>query len=126
LRSLRWQKKIGSFSEDTCELLAAFASQSAVALTKARLYQQLEQQSIELAEAVRHKSEFQASMLHELRTALNAVIGCSEVLLRLMFGELNDRQEEYLNDIHAAGRDLLALLGDILDVVEDRGRSQGA
>ncbi|WP_246070035.1 response regulator [Humibacillus xanthopallidus] len=106
----------GAFSEETCDLLSAFASQSAVALTNARLYQQLERQSRELAEASRHKSEFLASMSHELRTPLNAVIGFSEVLLERMFGELNDRQEDYLRDIHSAGRHLLALLGDILDL----------
>src|SRR4029453_15952073 len=94
----------------------AGGSQSAVALTNARLYQQLEQQSIELAEASRHKSEFLASMSHELRTPLNAVIGFSEVLLERMFGDLNERQEDYLKDIHAAGRHLLDLLGDILDL----------
>ena len=110
------RKSTGSFSDETCELLNAFASQSAVALTNARLYQQLEQQSVELADASRHKSEFLASMSHELRTPLNAVIGFSEVLLERMFGELNDRQEDYLKDIHAAGRHLLALLGDILDL----------
>ncbi|MEO7447629.1 MAG: response regulator, partial [Humibacillus sp.] len=106
----------GSFSEETCELLAAFASQSAVALTNARLYQELERRSAELAEASRHKSEFLASMSHELRTPLNAVIGFSEVLLERMFGELNERQEDYLQDIHSAGRHLLALLADILDL----------
>jgi signal transduction histidine kinase/CheY-like chemotaxis protein len=110
------RKSPGSFSTDTCELLATFANQSAVALTNARLYQQLEQQSAELAEASRHKSEFLASMSHELRTPLNAVIGFSEVLLERMFGDLNDRQEDYLRDIHSAGRHLLALLGDILDL----------
>jgi signal transduction histidine kinase/CheY-like chemotaxis protein len=110
------RKSTGSFSEETCELLAAFASQSAVALTNARLYQQLEQQSVELAKASRHKSEFLASMSHELRTPLNAVIGFSEVLLERMFGDLNERQEDYLQDILAAGRHLLALLGDILDL----------
>jgi signal transduction histidine kinase/CheY-like chemotaxis protein len=110
------RKSTGSFSDETCELLAAFASQSAVALTNARLYQQLEQQSVALAEASRHKSEFLASMSHELRTPLNAVIGFSEVLLERMFGDLNERQEDYLEDIHSAGRHLLALLGDILDL----------
>jgi signal transduction histidine kinase/DNA-binding response OmpR family regulator len=110
------RKSVGSFSLETCELLAAFASQSAVALTNARLYQQLERQSAELAAASRHKSEFLASMSHELRTPLNAVIGFSEVLLERMFGELNERQDDYLRDIHSAGRHLLALLGDILDL----------
>jgi signal transduction histidine kinase/CheY-like chemotaxis protein len=110
------RKRTGSFSGETCDLLDAFATQSAVALTNARLYQQLEQQSVELAEASMHKSEFLASMSHELRTPLNAVIGFSEVLLERMFGDLNERQEDYLKDIHAAGRHLLALLGDILDL----------
>jgi signal transduction histidine kinase/CheY-like chemotaxis protein len=110
------RKRTGSFSGETCDLLDTFASQSAVALTNARLYQQLELQSADLAEASRHKSEFLASMSHELRTPLNAVIGFSEVLLERMFGELNERQEDYLKDIHAAGRHLLAVLGDILDL----------
>ena len=55
-------------------------------------------------------------MSHELRTPLNAVIGFSEVLLERMFGELNDRQDEYLRDILGSGRHLLQLLNDILDL----------
>jgi signal transduction histidine kinase/DNA-binding response OmpR family regulator len=106
----------GHFSDETREILQAFASQSAIALTNARLYQQLEQQSRELAEASRHKSEFLASMSHELRTPLNAVIGFSEVLLERMFGDLNERQEDYLRDILSSGRHLLALLNDVLDL----------
>ena len=55
-------------------------------------------------------------MSHELRTPLNAVIGFSEVLLERMFGELNERQDEYLRDILSSGRHLLELLNDILDL----------
>jgi len=110
------RKMAGAFSDETCEMLSAFATQSAVALTNARLYQQLERQSVELAVASAHKSEFLASMSHELRTPLNAVIGFSEVLLERMFGELNERQEDYLQDILGSGRHLLALLNDILDL----------
>ncbi len=55
-------------------------------------------------------------MSHELRTPLNAVIGFSEVLLDRMFGELNERQEEYLRDIWNSGRHLLELLNEILDL----------
>lgn len=110
------RKQPGVFSDETCELLSSFASQSAIALTNARLYQQLERQSAELADASRHKSEFLASMSHELRTPLNAVIGFSEVLLERMFGELNERQADYLQDIHSAGRHLLALINDVLDL----------
>jgi signal transduction histidine kinase len=110
------RKTPGAFSDQTCEMLSAFASQSAVALTNARLYQQLERQSVELAKVSAHKSEFLASMSHELRTPLNAVIGFSEVLLERMFGELNERQEDYLQDILGSGKHLLALLNDILDL----------
>ncbi len=110
------RKQPGDFSDETCELLLAFASQSAIALTNARLHQELGRQSEALAEASQHKSEFLASMSHELRTPLNAVIGFSEVLLERMFGELNDRQADYLTDILGAGRHLLALLNDVLDL----------
>ncbi|MEO7270214.1 MAG: response regulator [Knoellia sp.] len=110
------RKTPGAFSDETCDLLEAFATQSAIALTNARIHRQLEVQSAELAEASRHKSEFLASMSHELRTPLNAVIGFSEVLLERMFGEINERQEDYLRDILSSGRHLLALLNDVLDL----------
>jgi signal transduction histidine kinase/DNA-binding response OmpR family regulator len=106
----------GGFSEETCDVLQTFASQSALAILNARLFQELERKSAELEIASRHKSEFLASMSHELRTPLNAVIGFSEVLLERMFGDLNERQEEYLRDIWGSGRHLLELLNDILDL----------
>jgi hypothetical protein len=55
-------------------------------------------------------------MSDELRTPLNAIIGFSEVLTERMFGELNDKQEEYLKDIYASGTHLLSLINDILDL----------
>jgi signal transduction histidine kinase len=55
-------------------------------------------------------------MSHELRTPLNAIIGFSEVLGERMFGELNEKQEEYLKDIYASGQHLLSLINDILDL----------
>ena len=55
-------------------------------------------------------------MSHELRTPLNAIIGFSEVLTERMFGELNEKQDEYLKDIHASGQHLLSLINDILDL----------
>ena len=106
----------GDFPPDVIELLETFASQSAVAIVNARLYRELETQSRELEIASNHKSEFLASMSHELRTPLNAVIGFSEVLLERMFGEINERQEEYLRDIWNSGRHLLELLNEILDL----------
>jgi two-component system cell cycle sensor histidine kinase PleC len=63
------------------------------------------------------KSDFLALMSHELRTPLNAIIGFSEVLGTEMLGPLgNPRYREYANDVHGAGRHLLALINDILDL----------
>jgi len=106
----------GRVPEEICDLLETFASQSALALINAQLYRQLERQSAALEIAGRHKSEFLASMSHELRTPLNAIIGFSEVLLERMFGEINERQDEYLRDIWSSGKHLLELLNDILDL----------
>ena len=110
------RKAPGEFPAEVVELLKTFATQSALALENARLFQELEEKSRQLEVADRHKSEFLANMSHELRTPLNAVIGFSEVLIERMFGEVNAKQEEYLQDILASGRHLLSLINDILDL----------
>ena len=63
-----------------------------------------------------HKSEFLANMSHELRTPLNAIIGFSRVMRERMFGELNEKREEYLDDILSSGNHLLSLINDVLDL----------
>ena len=70
----------------------------------------------ELAKGSRLKSEFLSDMSHELRTPLNAVLGFSELLLGDTYGKLNDTQKERIVDIAAAGRQLLGLVNDILDL----------
>ena len=106
----------GEFPAETIELLQTFATQSALAIQNARLFREIELKSRELEVASQHKSEFLANMSHELRTPLNAIIGFSEVLSERMFGELNEKQDEYLKDIHASGQHLLSLINDILDL----------
>ena len=71
-----------------------------------------------LAAATRHKTEFLANMSHELRTPLNAVIGFSEVLATETFGPLNEKQHEYVTDVEEAGRHLLGLINEILDLAK--------
>jgi signal transduction histidine kinase len=106
----------GEFPQTTIDLLETFAAQSALAIHNARVYQELEVQGRALDAANRHKSEFLANMSHELRTPLNAVIGFSEVLGDELFGDLNEKQAEYVGDIHESGRHLLSLINDILDL----------
>jgi signal transduction histidine kinase len=76
----------------------------------------LEISSAEAKEANRLKSEFLANMSHELRTPLNAVIGFSELLLEEIPGKLNNDQRECLEDILSAGKHLLKLINEILDL----------
>src|SRR5262245_14238379 len=119
------RKMPGEFAPEIVRLLSTFATQSALAIQNARLFREIEQKSRELEAASRHKSEFLANMSHELRTPLNAIIGFSEVLSERMFGELNERQEEDLKDIHASGQHLLSLINDILDLSQiEAGRME--
>ena len=110
------RKTPGVFEPEIVQLLSTFATQSALAVQNARLFREIADKSQQLEAASRHKSEFLANMSHELRTPLNAVIGFSEVLLQRMFGELNEKQDEYLKDIYASGQHLLSLINDILDL----------
>jgi signal transduction histidine kinase/putative methionine-R-sulfoxide reductase with GAF domain len=110
------RKATGEFAPEVIDLLRTFATQSALAIQNARLFLEIEDKSRQLEVASQHKSEFLANMSHELRTPLNAIIGFSEVLSERMFGELNEKQAEYLKDIHASGTHLLSLINDILDL----------
>ena len=108
----------GEFAPEVVDVLRTFATQSALAIQNARLFQEIADKGRQLEAASRHKSEFLANMSHELRTPLNAIIGFSEVLAERMFGEVNEKQAEYLQDILSSGRHLLSLINDILDLAK--------
>lgn len=85
--------------------------------------QELQTRQRELAEVntrlegvSRTKSDFLANMSHELRTPMNSILGFSEILQDQLFGPLNDKQKEYVNNIHGSGRHLLGLINDVLDL----------
>ncbi len=106
-------------------LLQTFATQSALAIHNAQLFREIQAKGRELEAANRHKSEFLANVSHELRTPLNAIIGFSEVLLEHLFGELNDKQNEYVDDILSSGRHLLSLINDISRSFKNRSWAYG-
>lgn len=111
-----YRRNSGEFPEQIVTILQTFAAQSVLAIQNARLFREIQDKSRELEITGQHKSQFLANMSHELRTPLNAIIGFSEVLLEKMFGDLNDKQEEYLNDIFTSGEHLLDLINDVLDL----------
>jgi PAS domain S-box-containing protein len=109
------------------ELLQLFASQAALAIEHARLYEDLQSEvqertrelraaNLELERASRFKSEFLANMSHELRTPLNSILGFAELLEDQQFGPMNERQLRYVHNIWTSGRHLLDLINDILDL----------
>jgi len=78
--------------------------------------QELETANLELLEANRMKSQFLANVSHELRTPLNSIIGFSELLQEKAFGDLNERQHQYVEYVHSSGAHLLQLINNILDL----------
>jgi two-component system, NtrC family, sensor kinase len=111
-----YRTEVRAFTERQIGLIEHFADQAVIAIENVRLFREIQEKSTQLEIANQHKSEFLANMSHELRTPLNAIIGFSEVLSERMFGEVNEKQAEYLKDIHESGRHLLSLINDILDL----------
>src|SRR5262245_45158764 len=110
------RKTPGAFSDQTVELLQTFATQSALAIQNARLFEAIQAQGRELLLASQHKSQFLANMSHELRTPMNAIIGVGELLLEDARELRRDDEVEPLERILRAARHLLALINDILDL----------
>ena len=91
------------------------AMQDAV-LEREEAYSIVKKQHKKLVELDKTKSMFLANISHELRTPLNAIIGFSQALGSQIFGELNEKQSEYINDIQISSLHLLGMINEILDI----------
>jgi signal transduction histidine kinase len=108
------RKTPGAFAQNTVELIKTFAAQSALAIQNAQLFHEIRDKGRQLESASQHKSQFLANMSHELRTPLNAIIGVTEMLRE--DAEVLKQDTEPLDRVLGAGRHLLALINDILDL----------
>ncbi|MDD3238403.1 MAG: ATP-binding protein [Candidatus Gastranaerophilales bacterium] len=127
------------FNDDDREILNSFSSVAAYSIKdselsnvfklqlkalqesiveKTQAYKTIKKQNEKILEADKAKNEFIANISHELRTPLNAIIGFSDVLKSKLFGDLNDKQSEYISDINASGVHLLGMINELLDLAK--------
>lgn len=112
--STKYKDEVGRLAESFIYMTNQLQVNVKNAIESNAAKERLEKEAAE--EANRAKSEFLANMSHELRTPLNHIIGFTELIVDKTFGDLNETQEEYLNDVLTSSRHLLSLINDILDL----------
>ena len=85
-------------------------------IEKNNAYKTIKEQNEKILEADKVKNEFLANISHELRTPLNSILGFSDILGTQLYGNLNSKQEEYLNDIKVSATHLLGMINEVLDM----------
>jgi signal transduction histidine kinase len=109
-------EQINRFTADDIKIMVTLAEQVAIAITNARLFEELQVALKHAERANQVKSTFLASMSHELRTPLNAIINFSQFISSAMLGPVNDEQIALLQKLTASGKHLLSLINDVLDI----------
>lgn len=85
-------------------------------IEKNNAYKVIKEQNEKILEADKVKNEFLANISHELRTPLNSILGFADILSTQLYGNLNEKQEDYINDIKASGTHLLGMINEVLDM----------
>ena len=85
-------------------------------IEKNNAYKTIKEQNEKILEADKVKNEFLANISHELRTPLNSILGFSDILGTQLYGNLNSKQEEYINDIKVSATHLLGMINEVLDM----------
>jgi GAF domain-containing protein/HAMP domain-containing protein len=110
------RKRTGDFAPGVVAMIQSFASQSAIAIHNARLFEEIAEKGRQIEIASQHKTQFLANMSHELRTPLNAILGYAELLVDGTYGQLADKPKGILERVERNGRHLLGLINDVLDL----------
>jgi len=110
----KYHDEVGRLAESFVYMRAELRTKVRELTERTATKERLERETAEAAN--RAKSEFLANMSHELRTPLNHIVGFTELVVDKHFGELNDQQYEYLEDVLSSSKHLLSLINDILDL----------
>lgn len=87
-------------------------------ITSNKAYESVKKQNKKIKENEKQQNEFIANISHDLRTPLNSIIGFSELLSNKIVGELNEKQNGYVEDIKIAGLKLLEMINEVLDIAK--------